>query len=101
MFIVRYRVKARPEKADDLFAALKEVVPPSRAIPGVVSFDIGRDITDRNIFVATEVYESTVAREQQGALQEVATLTSVLPDSLGAAPQANLYHVRSSDSTNT
>jgi quinol monooxygenase YgiN len=95
MFVVRFRVEARPERADDLVAALETVVPPSRAIPGVLSFDIGRDVTDRNVFIATEVYEDTAARDQQTGLPEVARLTSILPDSLGAAPQAILYHVAS------
>jgi quinol monooxygenase YgiN len=67
------------------------------AIAGVIAFDIGRDLTDPNVFIATEVYEDTAARERQAALPEVATLTSILPDCLGAAPQAIRYHVASSE----
>ncbi len=97
MFVIRFRVEARPEKAEDLFAAFKEVVPPSRAVEGVIAFDIGRDVTDRNAFIATEVFEDAAARERQESLPEVANVMSILPDCLAAAPEAIVYHVSSSE----
>jgi hypothetical protein len=56
-------------------SALKDVISPSRMLEGVVSFDIGRDLTDPKVFVATEVFEdrfctrasSGASRGRQGA----------------------------------
>src|SRR5262249_34345647 len=80
MFVIRFRVEARPERAEDLSAALKEIVPRSRAIAGVIAFEIGRDLTDPNALIATEVYEDTAARERQAALPEDAKLASIRRD---------------------
>jgi quinol monooxygenase YgiN len=53
-------------------AALKDVVAPSRVLDGVISFDIGRDVTDPDAFIATEVFEDQAALDLQESLPEVA-----------------------------
>ena len=44
MIIVRFKVKASPESAEDVRAALEAVIEPSRALDGVIRFDIARDL---------------------------------------------------------
>lgn len=70
LLVVRFSVHAQPGKAEEVMAALQQVVAPSRALDGVVSFDIGRDVTDPEIFIATEVFESREALHRGEALAQ-------------------------------
>lgn len=97
LLVVRFSVHAQPGKAEEVMAALQQVVAPSRALDGVVSFDIGRDVTDPEIFIATEVFESREALDQQESLPEVAAALEVLEQSLTAEPEATIFHVSSSE----
>jgi quinol monooxygenase YgiN len=92
MIVVRFSVQCRPEKAEEVAAAFSSVVAPARATEGVVSFDIARDITDANVYVATEVFEDQAARERQESLPEVGAVMALLPHSL-APPEAIAYTV--------
>jgi quinol monooxygenase YgiN len=94
--VVRFRVQCQPGKAEEVMGALGAVVGPSRALDGVVSFDVGRDVTDPNAFIATEVFEDKAALEQQESLPEVAKALGVLEQSLAAEPEATILEVSSS-----
>lgn len=98
MIAIRFRVQSKQEKADELAAAFEAVVAPSRQIEGVISFDIARAVDDPNVFIATEVFEDSAARERQEALPEVATVMNLLPDCLAGAPEATLFHISSTES---
>lgn len=93
MIVVRFKVTCQPGKAERVEAALRGVVVPSRAVKGVVSFDIGRDLADRDSFIATEVFDDKEALDRQESLAEVAAAMAVFQDSLAAAPEATIYHV--------
>ena len=97
MIVLRFKVQSKPEQAEELAAAFAEVVAPSRATEGVISFDIARDVADPNSFVATEVFEDAAARERQEALPEVGKVMSILPSAAAAPPEATLFHVSSSE----
>jgi quinol monooxygenase YgiN len=97
IIVVRIKVTSRPEKTDEVVAALAEVVAPSREVAGVISFDVGRDVTDPNTFVATEVFEDAAARERQESIPQVGKVMTLLPESLAAPPEATVYHVSSSE----
>ena len=60
-----------------------------------MQFDIGRDITDPNSIIATEVFEDQAARERQESLPEVARVMELLPNALAAPPEATQYEVAS------
>ena len=96
MIVVRFKVQAQPSETEHVLAALRDVVGPSRQLDGVVSFDIGRDVTDPNVFVATEVFEDREALDRQESLPEVANALGVLEHSLTSEPEATLFHVSSS-----
>jgi quinol monooxygenase YgiN len=98
MIVIRFRVQCQPDQAGELAAAFEKVLAPSRSVPGVVSFDIARDVSDSNVFIATEVFEDAAARERQESLPEVANVMSLLPNVLAAPPEATLYNVSSSES---
>jgi quinol monooxygenase YgiN len=96
MIVLRFKVQSRPDRTEELMAALRDVVAPSRQVPGVVSFDIARDLADPDTFIATEVFEDEAARDRQESLPEVATVMSLLPECAAAPPEATVFQVSES-----
>src|ERR1700737_1134228 len=92
MIVLRFRMVCQPDKTDQMMATLREVIAPARAVEGVISFDIARDLTDPNAFIATEVFQDEAARQRQESLPQVAVVMSLLPSSIIAAPEATVYH---------
>lgn len=97
MIVVRFKVQCKAEKAEEVMAALREVIAASRKLDGVISFDIGRDASDPNSFIATEVFADRAALERQESLPEVAKTLGILEESLVAEPEATIFHVSSSE----
>jgi len=97
MVVVRFRVECQPEKTEQVRKALEDVIAPSRALEGVISFDIGRDLTNPDAFIATEVFEDRAALDRQESQAEVARALGVLEESLVAAPEATIFHVSASE----
>lgn len=97
MILVRVKVHSQPGKAEQVAAALTEVVAPSRAVDGVISFDIGRDLDDPDAFIATEVFEDRAALDLQNSLPEVARTLRVLAQALAAPPEATIFEVSSAE----
>ena len=61
MIILRQQMRSKPERTDDVWAALAAIVPGARATPGVISLDIARDLLDPDSFVATGLYARSSA----------------------------------------
>ena len=97
MIVLRFKVRCQPEKAEQMMAALADVIAPAREVDGVLDFDIARDLADPNCFIATEIFEDAGARERQESLPQVATVMSLLPDAVAAPPEATVFHVSSSE----
>ena len=97
MIVVRFKVRCKAEKTEQVMAAMEQVIAPSRALEGVVSFDVGRDLADPDGFIATEVFEDREALDRQEAQPEVATVLSLLEEALASEPEATLFHVSSSE----
>jgi len=97
MIVVRFKVRCQPGKTEQTLAAFKDVIAPSRATEGVVSFDIARDLADPDSIIATEVFEDRAALDRQESLPEVGTVLGLLPDVLAADPEATIFHVSSSE----
>ncbi len=97
MIVVRFKVKCRPETSEQAFAAFSAVVGPSRAVEGVLHFDIGRDVTDPDSFIAVEVFEDRAALERQEALPAVQEIVGGLGDLVAEAPEATIYEIASSE----
>jgi quinol monooxygenase YgiN len=80
-------------------AAMSEVVAPSRALPGVIHFDVARDVTDANSLIATEVFEDRAAMERQESQPEVAKVVKLAEaGALTAPPEWTIFDVASSES---
>jgi quinol monooxygenase YgiN len=97
MIVIRFKVKCQAEKAEQVRAAFRDVIESSRAVSGVVSFDIANDLADPNSFIATEVFEDAAARERQEALPGVGRVMALLPGSLAAPPETTIFQVSSSE----
>ena len=97
MIVVRFKVQCQPDKTEEVMAAFQEVIAPSRAVDGVISFDIARDLAAPDSFIATEVFEDRAALERQESLPEVGRTLALLGESLVAEPEATVFHVSSSE----
>jgi quinol monooxygenase YgiN len=97
MVIVRFAFRCHPGRADDAVAALIPVVAASRALPGVVSIDFGRDITDPDAFIATEIYEDRAALDRQMALPETQAALHALREGIVAERHSMIHHVSRSE----
>jgi quinol monooxygenase YgiN len=97
MIVVRFKVQCQPEKTEQALAAFEEVIAPSRAVDGVVSFDIGRDLANADSIIAIEVFEDRAALERQESLPVVQKTIGLLEEFLAAEPEATVFHVSSSD----
>ena len=97
MIIMRFKVKCRPEKTDQALAAFQEVVAASRPLEGVVHFDMGRDITDPDSFLALEVFADRAALDRQEALPAVQKVMGLFEGILAGEPEATIFHVSSSE----
>jgi quinol monooxygenase YgiN len=91
MIVQRFRGKIRPEMTVEAVAAFAKVVAPSRAVEGVISYDICQDITDPNTILAIEVFEDQAAVDRQESLPEILALESVLPGWLEQTPESRNF----------
>jgi quinol monooxygenase YgiN len=80
VIVVRFRFECRPELTEEVSASLEAVVAASRAVEGLVSIDIGRDVTNGNAFIATEVYDDRAALDRQMELPEVVHALALIRD---------------------
>jgi quinol monooxygenase YgiN len=97
MIVVRFKVICQPDRREDALKAFEQVVAPSRTVEGVVHFDIGRDLTDANAIIATEVFENREALDRQESLPEVAQVMALFPEIIQGEPEATIYEVSSAE----
>ncbi len=78
---------------------MKEVVDAARELPGVIHFDIARDLTDADALIATEVFEDRTAMEREETLPEVAKVVELMQaGALAGPPERTVFEVASSES---
>jgi quinol monooxygenase YgiN len=99
MIIVRFKVHCQPDRTEDVATAMQGIVAAARSLPGVVHFDIGRDITDSNALIATEVFQDSEAMEREESLPEVAKVVELMQGgALAGPPEWTRFHVASAES---
>src|SRR5437016_14150949 len=91
MVILRQQMRSKPERTDDVWAALAAIIPGARATPGVIHLDIARDLLDPDSFIATAVYEDGAALERQESAPEVHRAMALFAESLEALPERTIY----------
>jgi quinol monooxygenase YgiN len=91
MLILRQKMRAKPDKSNELMAALAEIIAPARDTEGVISLDIARVLLEPDSFIATAVYEDAAALERQESRPEVHKVMTILPESLAAPLERAIY----------
>ena len=96
MIVGRFKAKCKPGKSDQALAAFRELVAASRPLDGTINFDMGRDITDPDSFIAIEVFADRAALDRQESLPVVQKTMGLLPGLLAGEPEWTIFHVSSS-----
>jgi quinol monooxygenase YgiN len=91
MVILRQQMRSKPERTDEVRAALAAIIPGARATQGVISLDIARDLLDPDAFVATAVYEDGAALQRQESAPEVHAAMAMFAEALATAPDRKIY----------
>jgi quinol monooxygenase YgiN len=91
MLILRQKMRAKPDKSNELMSALAEIITPARATEGVISLDIARVLLEPDSFIATAVYEDSAALERQESRPEVHTVMAMLAESLAAPLERTIF----------
>jgi quinol monooxygenase YgiN len=91
MVILRQQMRSKPERTDDVLAALAAIIPDERATQGVISLDIARDLLDPDSFVATGIYEDGAALERQESAPAVHGSMAMFSEALAAPPDRMVY----------
>jgi quinol monooxygenase YgiN len=91
MIILRFKIRSRPDRSEEVMAALTEIISPARATAGVVEFDIARVLLDPDAFIATAVYEDAAALERQEWAPEVHRAMALFADALMAPPERTIF----------
>jgi quinol monooxygenase YgiN len=91
MLILRQKMQAKPDKSDELMAALAAIIAPARATEGVISLDIARVLLEPDSFIATVVYEDVAALERQESSPEVHRVVGLLAESLAAPLERTIF----------
>jgi len=97
MIVVRFKVKCQSGTSEQALAKFRQVIAASLPLQGVISFDMGRDLTDPDAFIATEVYADRAAQVRQEAMPIVQQTIELLGQIAAAAPEATIFHVASSE----
>jgi quinol monooxygenase YgiN len=94
MIVARVKVQCLSDKTEEMLQAMRAVVGPSRALPGVIHFDVARDVIDANALIALEVFEDRAALTRQNAQPEVAAVIKLIEaGALTQAPEWTVYEV--------
>ena len=99
MIIVRFKVQCQPARTEDVVTAMQAVVEAARSLPGVIHFDIARDLTNSNALIASEVFEDRETMEREESLPEVAKVVELMQQgALAGPPEWTIFEVASSES---
>ena len=91
MVILRFKIRSKPEKRDEVMAALAEIITPARATEGVINFDIARVLLEPDSFIATAIYEDGAALERQESAAEVHRAMAIFSESLVGPPERTIF----------
>jgi quinol monooxygenase YgiN len=99
VLVVRFKVRCRSDKTPQMAGAMKNVAEAVRVLPGVIHFDVARDLTDDDALIATEVFEDRAAMEREESLPQVAMVVELMQSgALAGAPEWTIFEVASAES---
>jgi quinol monooxygenase YgiN len=86
------RIKARPNKVNDLLLALSSLVEPTRKESGCLSYDLFQNNEDPTDFILIEEWQSNTALESHFATKHFKDALVKLPNLIAAEPDIRRYH---------
>src|SRR3954466_1023038 len=99
VIVVRFKIRCRPDRTEEVAAAMRDVVAAARGLDGVINFDIARDLTDDDALIATEVFEDRAAMDREEKLPEIAKVIELMEGgALVALPELTRFEVTSVES---
>jgi quinol monooxygenase YgiN len=87
------RVKARPDKVNELRSILSSLVEPTCKEPGCLSYKLLQNNEDPTDFTLVEEWQSNAALESHFATQHFKDAVAKLPNLVEAEPDIRRYHV--------
>ena len=78
MIVARFSVRCRPERTQEVAAAMNDLERSSRELPGVIHFDVARSLSDPNTLFTFEVFEDHDALARSETQDQVATVMRLL-----------------------
>ena len=87
------KVKARPDKVDELRSVLSSLVEPTRKEPGCLSYNLLQNNEDPTDFALVEEWESKNALESHIAAKHFRDAQAKLAGLVAAKADIRLYHL--------
>ncbi len=87
------RVKARPDKVNELRSVLSSLVEPTCKEPGCLSYKLLQNNEDPTDFTLLEEWQSNAALESHFATKHFKDAVAKLPNLVAAEPDIRRYHV--------
>jgi quinol monooxygenase YgiN len=97
MIVLRFKVHCQAGKREQALAAFERVIGPSREVEGVISFDIGQELTDPDAIFGVEVFEDREALDRQEAQQVVQETIAQFGELVTEEIEVTIFHVSSSE----
>ena len=93
MLVVIARVKALPEKADELAGLLAPLAAASRGEQGCRSYEFNRDIEDPTLFCSVETWDSRADLDAHMGQSHTTDALGRLPGMVAGAPTIHAHEV--------
>ena len=87
------RIKARPEKVNELRSVLSSLIEPTCKEPGCLSYKLLQNNEDPTDFTLVEEWQSNAALESHFATKHFKDAVAKLPSLVAAEPDIRRYHV--------
>jgi quinol monooxygenase YgiN len=87
------RVKARPNKVNELLSILSLLVEPTRKEPGCLSYELLQNNEDPTDFTLIEAWRSNAALESHFATNHFKEALTKMPNLVAAEPDIRRYHL--------
>ncbi len=87
------RVKARPDKVNELLSVLSSLVEPTRKEPGCLSYKLLQNNEDPTDLTLIEEWQSNTALESHFATKHFKDALIKLPNLVAAEPDIRRYHL--------
>jgi quinol monooxygenase YgiN len=87
------RIKARPNKVNELLSVLSSLVEPTRKEPGCISYELLQNNEDPTDLTFLEVWRSNAALQSHFATKHFKEALTKLPNLVASEPDIQRYHL--------